>query len=393
MNKKNVLFISHSSDLYGAEKSLLLLLKNINREIFKPIIILPNAGPLYEIIEKYNIKAYEVKLSWWVKSNDKKHTIYSFLRFIKKLMNELLSFYKLLKIIKKEKINLIYTNTIVVGSGSIAAKILKVPHIWHIREIINHNSNITPIFERKFLFKFIKRFSDKIIVNSKATAEQFDIIGESKKKFCIVYNAIDLRDFKLKKNEHRSNKGIYEFDWLVAVVGSIQPIKRQVDAIQSIKLAKRIIPNIKLLVIGGDGDCKYINKLKEIIKKENLIENVLFMGYRDDVPNILLRCKALLVPSWNESFGRAVIEGMAACIPVIAVNSGGPKEIITNEIDGFLVPPQKPKIISKKIIELYNSPSMGKTIGHNARKTVEKRFNVNLYVRNIEKIMIEVINK
>lgn len=382
-----VLFVSHSSLRYGAEKSLLLLLKNIDRKHFEPIVILPWPGPLKEKIDNLDIKIYEVWSPWWVKLHVGEARFGR--RIIKEIIQEIIAVFRLCRIVSKEKVAVIYTNTIVKFSGAITAIITKIPHLWHIREIIPDNPDLHSVLPHRLLFKFISRTSRTIIANSKATASQFQDIN-TKNKLRIIYNAQETNGSH-KFNSLKSIDGVKSTDWIVAVVGTFQKRKAQDDAIRAVKIAEGAITNIKLLLI-GDGQKEYKDYLKNLCSELNISDRIVFTGYRDDVPQILPHCKLLLMPSWNEPFGRVVIEAMVAGVPVIGANAGGLKEIIQEGTTGYLVPPKKPEEIAKKIIYLFHHPDLAKQMGNNGKKVVEERFSVQNYTRGIENIIREVVN-
>ena len=382
-----VLFVSHNSLRYGAEKSLLLLLKNIDRKHFEPIVILPCPGPLKEKIDNLDIKIYEVWSPWWVKPQVGEARFG--LRIIKEIIQEIIAVFRLCRIVSKEKVAVIYTNTIVKFSGAITAFITKKPHLWHIREIVPDNPNLCSVLPHKMLFKLISRTSRTIIANSKATASQFQDIN-TKNKLRIIYNAQETNGLH-KFNSLKSIDGVKSTDWIVAVVGTFQRRKAQDDAIRAVKIAEGAITNIKLLLI-GDGQKEYKDYLKNLCSELNISDRIVFTGYRDDVRQILPHCKILLMPSWNEPFGRVVIEAMVAGVPVIGANAGGVKEIIQEGTTGYLVPPKKPEEIAKKIIYLFHHPDLARQMGNNGKKVVEERFSVQNYTRGIENIIREVVN-
>jgi len=381
-----ILFISHSSAMAGAERSLLLLLENIDRKYFTPVVVLPRSGPLKEEIRHLNIKIYKVKIPLWLK--DRRNILLSFLKFGYSGILEVIALFMLYKIIKQEKIDMIYTNTTVIFSGAIIAFITKKLHIWHIREIIPENPYLHFFLPDRWIFNFILRSSNKIIANSKATAEQFQN-DKLDGKIRIIYNAVDIEKFKIH-HPFPYISGAKSTDWLIAVIGSLQKGKAQDDAIHAVEIAKKVIPNIKLLIV-GEGAKEYKNYLEELVFKLNVSTNVIFMGYRDNIPQILSYCKVLLVPSCNESFGRVVIEAMAAGIPVIGSDIGGIKEIIKNELTGYLILPKSPIEIAMKMIYLYRHTNISKKMGSAGRKLVKEKFNVNNYTRNVEKAIQEVI--
>ena len=382
-----VLFISHNSGMWGAERSLLLLLKNIDRKHFESIVILPGPGPLKEKIDNLNIKTYEVWSPWWVKPHVSKARFGR--RIIKEIIQEIIAVIRLCRIVSKEKVAVIYTNTIVKFSGAITAFITKKPHLWHIREIIPDNPNLLSVLPHKMLFKLISRTSRTIIANSNATTAQFQGIN-TKNKLRIIYNAQETNGSH-KFNSLKSIDGVKSTDWIVAVVGSFQKRKAQDDAIRAVKIAEGAITNIKLLLI-GDGQKEYKDYLKSLCSELNISERIVFTGYRNDVPQILSRCKLLLMPSWNEAFGRVIIEAMAAGIPVVGANGGGAKEIIQEGITGYLVSPKTPSEMAEKMVYLFRNPNVAKRLGINGEKNVAEKFSVSNYVHGIEEVLEDVVH-
>lgn len=381
-----VLFVSHSSGMWGAERSLLLLLKNIDRKHFEPIVILPCPGPLKEKIDNLDIKIYEVWSPWWVKLQVGEARFGR--RIIKEIIQEIIAVFRLCRIVSKEKVAVIYTNTIVKFSGAITAFITKKPHLWHIREIIPDNPNLRSVLPHKMLFKLISRTSRTIIANSNATTAQFQGIN-SDEKIRVIYNTSETTEVE-DSNYFPDIGGVKLTDWIVAVVGTFQKRKAQDDAIRAVKIAERAITNIKLLLI-GDGQKEYKDYLENLCSELNISDRIVFTGYRNDVPQILPHCKLLLMPSWNEPFGRVVIEAMAAGVPVIGANNGGVKEIIQDGITGYLVPPKNPAEIAKKMIYLFHHPLLAQQMGNNGKKVVEEKFSVQNYTRCVENIIREGI--
>lgn len=382
-----VLFVSHSSGMGGAERSLLLLLKNIDRKHFEPIVILPCPGPLKEKIDNLDIKIYEVWSPWWVKLQVGEARFGR--RIIKEIIQEIIAVFRLCRIVSKEKVAVIYTNTIVKFSGAITAFITKRPHIWHIREILPGNPDLQFFMPHRILFTFISKSTDKIIANSKATKSQFQGMNTNN-KLRVIYNAQE-RNESDKHNSLNCINGVEPADWLVAVVGTLQKRKAQDDAIRAVKIAEKVITNIKLLLI-GDGQKEHKDYLKNLCSELNISERIVFTGYRNDVPQILSRCKILLMPSWNEPFGRVIIEAMAAGIPVVGTNGGGAKEIIQEGITGYLVSPKTPSEMAEKMIYLFRNPNVAKRLGINGKKIVAEKFSVSNYVHGIEKVLKDVVH-
>lgn len=381
-----VLFVSHSARMAGAERSLLLLLKYMNRKLFEPIVVLPTSGPLKEEIERLGISTYEIKSPWWVRGK------IGIIRFGYCLAREILALFTFYRLIKLERADVFYTNTIVTFSGAISAFMVRKPHIWHIREIVPGNPHLHFFFSHNILVRFLSRLSHRIIANSNVTAAQFQGC-KSMGRIEVVYNAVDFEEFRVS-TPFPNIDGVKPQDWLVAVVGSLQRRKAQDEAIRAVKIAEKMIPNIRLLLIGeGNRDRGYRDYLRQQASKMGISGKVIFTGYRDDVPKILPHCRVLLMLSWDEPFGRATIEAMASGIPVVGTDGGATREILQDGVTGYLISPQHPSEVAEKLVELYRHPDVAKELGDNGKRIAKERFAPLAYTQRVEEIILKVVNK
>ncbi len=380
-----VLFVSHSEKLNGAERSLLILLNKIDKGHFKPIVVLPKSGPLEKEIKKLNIKVYKIKCPWWFRQ--RKKFILLIFRIVYNTIFETIALFKLNHVIRKEKINIVYTNSLVVFSGALSARLFKVPHIWHIREILINNPDLSFMFSSKWLFDFVINSSRYVITISQAVAQQFN----NKKNIKVVPNAVS--NEKVPGNFSNCNiPGISTGDWIVSCIGSLEKRKAQDVAIKAIHIALKEVLDIKLLLV-GDGNSVYKQYLRKLISSLNLEDKVIFTGFRYDILNMFQHSRVVLVPSLEEPFGRCTIEAMSVGIPVIGTNSGGTKDIILDNITGYLVPVNDPEAMAEKIRVLYKDPQLAEKMGENGRKRVREEFSSEKHITSIEKILINSLDQ
>jgi glycosyltransferase involved in cell wall biosynthesis len=285
-----------------------------------------------------------------------------------------------------ERVDIIYTNTIVVSSGAIAAKIARKAHIWHVHEIIEGNPNLRFFYSNDTLFRIINSLSDFIIANSTATASQFKCVTKIN-KIKVIHYGIEHGGHNMLSTLPAID-GIHKTDWIVAVVGRVQVRKGHDIAIRALSIARREIANIKLLIIGSS-DVLYANYLGQLSTDLNVVDRVIFTGRRDDIWRILPHCKALLVTSVSEGFGFTIIEAMSAGIPVIATKCGGPVDIIDDGITGYLVELGNYKEMAQKIIRLYRQPSLVSSFVEKGKDVVKENFPPEKYARAIEKVIQE----
>jgi glycosyltransferase involved in cell wall biosynthesis len=199
-----------------------------------------------------------------------------------------------------------------------------------------------------------------------------------------VPNGVDLERFRpdpAGRRAARAKLGVREGTALVGVVGQITPWKGQADAIEAVSLVGQRHPSILLLVVGSvkfagsrHDNHEYLAALHRRVAELGLGGRVRFLGEREDIPQLLRALDILLVPSWEEPFGRVVIEGMAVSTPVLATAVGGPAEVIEDGDDGILLPPRQPRRWADAIDALLADPDRRLALGCQARHTVEARF-------------------
>lgn len=122
------------------------------------------------------------------------------------------------------------------------------------------------------------------------------------------------------------------------------------------------------------GNRSYPRRLQEIAGELGLGDAVRFLGEREEVPEILRASDVALLPSWEEPFGRVVVEAMAMGVPVVATAIGGPAEIIRDGVDGVLVAPRQPEALAAAITRLLDDEPRRRAIGAASQRAVLARF-------------------
>jgi glycosyltransferase involved in cell wall biosynthesis len=371
---KKILFLHSSSELYGSDRSLLNLIKNIDKENFVVTVVLPDNGPLVDELKK--IKGVEVLIKDIAVLRRKylsvKGLIYYGIDFIN-------SIFYLSRIIFKKKIDIVYTNTSVVFPGGIAAKMLGKKSIWHIREIIENK------LERKVVSTIVNLFSDTIIANSRATASS---ISQNSKKLKVVYNAIES-----KGTQTTSNKVTSKNEIVVGMAGRINRWKGQKLFVDMAEKVLQENKSVKFEIAGGvyKGEDQLLDDLMAYINNKGLESKVTLLGQVDDMDFFYNNIDIFILPSIQpEPFGLVVLEAMEREIPVVATNHGGPVEIIENNVDGYLVDYVDASEMSKVVLQLACDSELRKKIGQSGRKKRRNTFSLENYVSSICKILMDI---
>ena len=170
----------------------------------------------------------------------------------------------------------------------------------------------------------------------------------------VLHNPVDLRRFDPAAADGRALReelGIGDAP-LLGVIAQITPWKAQDDAIRALAMVREAHPDARLVIVG---ETKFVGRdvtfdnpafrrgLDELAAELGVADAVHFLGEREDVPAVLAALDLLLVPSWQEPFGRTVIEGMAMGRVVLATAQGGPREILRDGVDGLLLAPRAPR--------------------------------------------------
>ena len=277
----------------------------------------------------------------------------------------------------------------------IAGRLCGVKNVYHVRQLIAR-----PIIFRKILAKTMDILSDVIIGSSTPVCEMFWENGISKEKCVLIFNGVDLSRYPLDLNRDsiRVELNITSEIKLVGLVGRMDPRKGHSYFLRAAKLILQEFQDVHFVIV-GDIDSHILKGYKEglfrMTKVLGLTSNVSFLGFREDVPEIMSGLDILVLASSSkrspEPLGRVLIEAMAAQRPVVATGDGGVTDIVIDDATGMLVPPRDERSMAKAIIYLLSNPSIAKEMGRNGRERVEELFSARDYVRNVEKVFYSLV--
>ncbi len=382
--RKKILFFSHSSELYGAEKALLQTIEGLNKQEFQPILVLSRKGPLHQKAEKLAVETILVPSKWWLTEKNRVwKQPFSWLLNLKCIV-------RIARLIKRKDIDLVFSNSAVNFCGALAARWKGVPHIWSIHEILGaKNAHLRFLFGRRALVSLLSALSTKIIVNSDATSQPF---GE-KGKVCTVFIGFkwSLQERGLREI-YRQKFGYVATDYVIGIVGKIYPEKGQKNVVESIGLIKKIHADVKLLVVGEVGDKGYFNKIQRFISAQKLEERVIFIDYHPEIFDVLALLDLLVIASSVESFGRVAVEAMSVKTPVLAVRKGAMAEVITPGENGFLVDSSDPEVLAEAILSIRDNPEQVQKVTEKGYQFVRGKYTVENQIKKTEEIVRECLS-
>lgn len=274
---------------------------------------------------------------------------------------------------RRLRADLVHANSVRAGLvAGVASRLGGPPALVHVRDCLpaGRAADLTR--------RAVTASAAMVLANSRYTAAAF-AAGASGPPIRVAHNAVDLRAFDpaaITRAEARARLGLPSADYVLGVVAQITPWKGQDDAIRACALVRRAYPGTRLLLVGSakfaarearHDNAGYLSDLRALAFELGLGSSVTFLGEREDVPALLRAMDVVLVPSWEEPFGRVVIEAMAMGTPVIATEVGGPAEVIEDGRNGVLLPPRSPERWANAILSLAGDPDLRTRLAHRGR--------------------------
>jgi glycosyltransferase involved in cell wall biosynthesis len=377
---KNVLIVNQSAELYGADKVILELINNFP-ENYNPIVVLHEEGPLKQLLEKNGI---QIIYSSVIKV---KRGILKPSFFVKLPFEIIKSFLTIKRQLKGKKIHLVHSNATSVFIGAFYSFFFRIPHLWHVHEIIEKPKRVALIYPKIIYF-----FSDKVIFNSVSTSNHFtSIYPKIKDKSSIIYNGQKRNINKISAAEIAKIKSSVsteiENKIIIGLVGRISKIKGQDLMLDAFTILQKKHTNIHLVFIGSavKGKEEYLNDILKKIEKNSLQNKVSFIDFQENIWPYYDAIDITVVPSTEkESFGLVATESMLSKKPVIAANHGGLVEIVKHQETGLLFEANNAIDLVEKITFLIENPNLILTYGKNGFKRVNENFSTKKFINSFK---------
>ncbi|MGH7681315.1 MAG: glycosyltransferase family 4 protein [Candidatus Eiseniibacteriota bacterium] len=212
---------------------------------------------------------------------------------------------------------------------------------------------------------------DAIIAISEGVRRALIDSGVASERIRVVPSGIDLTpyDTPFDRNEVRSRLGIGERERMVLQVAALAPHKSQVDLLDAAALAVQARPELRFW-IAGEGPLRA--DLEGQSRRLGLQERVRFLGFRNDVTDLLRAADIFCVSSYLEGLGTSTLDAMAAGLPVVATQVGGIPEIVTDGDSGLLVPARDPRRLADAIVKLGGDPGLRQAMGAAGKRRAQE---------------------
>lgn len=408
----NILFIESGGGWGGSSSYLYSFLKYLDRDKFNPVVFFyrNREGPFVDKIRALGIKVFysqkqilnhkdENILGKKAKLLEKMYEFFEktklksisklFLKAVEFPLLDIFIIVQITRIIKNEKIQLIFLNNDLNYHvpGVLAAKLVHIPCVCR----------KAGIGGGRIIKKLLSWFVDTFIAISNAAAEDLIQNKFPCKKMVMVYGGIDIEKFKpsYKRNVVRRELGIHQDAQVVGTISQIDIGKGHSDFIEATSLVLKECPHTMFLIVGEDVDTRggiLRKQLQQQIVSVGLEKNVIFTGWRTDVPDVLSAIDIYVQPSvYPEGLCIATLEAQGCGKPAVVTKAGGLAETIADGITGFVVPVGDSSALAKHILRLLKDKKLAIAMVKKAQDRVKKNFDIRRNVKQAEQLCLGLL--
>ncbi|MEA2178714.1 MAG: L-malate glycosyltransferase [Solirubrobacteraceae bacterium] len=374
----SVLFVNHTSRVSGAEHTLLDLLRGLPNGAAAAVACPP--GDLGDRVAALGVPSVRLR------GTDAGLALHP-VRTPQALAGLAVDGVRVLRAARRRGSGVVHANsTRAALSCAVARRLGGPPLVVHVHDVLGDDR------VSRLVRAVILATADVVLANSehvRASVERPD--GPP---VLVVDNPVDLERFDPAAADGpriRRELGLAPADPLLVLVGQITPWKGQETAIRALAELPPRLAATRLAVVGETvfttagtrfRNESYREELERLASDLGVGERVLFLGARDDVPDVLAAADVALVPSWEEPFGRVVIEAMAMGVAVVATEVGGPREILSAG-GGVLVAPRAPEAWAAAITRLLDDPAARRDAGETGRAQARQRYGLQRFVERV----------
>lgn len=323
---RKVLFVASDNNMAsGAFRSMAKLCELLQLNFgYTPIVVLPTDGDGENLLDDASIRYVRIKSYDWVVPLGYEWTVINRMkRVVKKLLNKN-AVNKIAKLIKKEKIDILHSNTTYTYVGALAAKKANIPCVWHLRELLEEDQS-NQIWDTRGI-QLINSVTKVVAISNFVYDKYQNQISDN--KLVMIPNGIEEQDFYVERI--KNNNKMLEF----LCVGGLYEGKGQATIIQACAvLVKKGMKDFHVSFVGrGEKQKEY----EQLVHDLNLEQCITLCGAHKDVLPFYKKADVMIMSSRAEAFGRTTVEAMMAGCAIIGSNSGGTPEILDYGNCGYL---------------------------------------------------------
>lgn len=374
-----ILYVGADALVCGAGYSMIKLIEELKAKDCDVVPVVRKGNSEGVLTEK-GIPHYIVNAQSWALSNSYSRTKRIVIGIVKYFMN-IKCYFQYLKIIQKEKPDIIHINALTTYPIAQAAVKAKTPFVWHIREMLEEDFDIS-FWNKQFAYSLMKKATYFIAISKCVESKYKKIVGN---KIRCIYNGVDRQQFYNAEHEIFNNDII-----TITMAGRINENKGQRRCLENLISLLKANPNIILQFAGTGEECD-IQELKNICQKNQLTDSqVRFLGFVKDMGKLWSETDIAIVYSKFEAFGRVTVEAKMAGALVVGYKSGGTVELIEDGKTGFLFDDYSASL-ADVVSNIVSEKKKARNIAIEGRNQVESVFTSERNTMEIVKLYKEIL--
>lgn len=370
-HKIKILQTIRQGKIGGGETHVINLVESLNKDLYESVVLSFTEGPMVDHMKALGVKTYVIETE----------RPFDFTKWdaVKKVM-------------EKEKIDIVHAHGTRANSNTnSSARKLGIPVLYTV-----HGWSFHP--DQNFLVRNLRIWSEKYLVNkSTLTLCVSDSnLNDAGKEFRlerakVIKSGINLDKFNPEGSftDIRKELGIADDEVLV---GYIVRITKQKDPLTLIKAIAMMPEELKIkFLLVGDGDLK--EEVVKAAKELNVFSRIIFMDFRQDIPDILNAIDIYCLPSLWEGLPIGLLEAMAMHKAIVATAIDGTEEVISHLENGVLIPVKSPEKLAESLLLVAGNKALRTQLGKKAGETIAKDFSIEKMTEKIEKVYDELIQQ
>lgn len=283
---------------------------------------------------------------------------------------------ELRRFLKEERIQIVQTffESSDIWAGTVAKTMSKVKLIWSRRDM-----GILRTHKHHLAYRLMAAAPDAVFaVSEQVRRHCIEVDRIDPARVMTVYNGLDLSDWSKAPSASKSSK-----TQLVTTVGNIRRVKGHDVFIQAAATVAAQFPHVSFSVAGDILEHDFFVELQTMVRELNLSDRFHFVGGVSDLHAHLSAADIFVLPSRSEGFSNAIVEAMAASLPVVATNVGGNAEAVEDGVSGFVVPSEDPAALASAIIRLLSDTSQARIMGAAGKALAAEKFTTEAMMNRI----------
>jgi glycosyltransferase involved in cell wall biosynthesis len=368
-----VLNVLYDERVGGPQRRVLQVAPQLRKRGLETVVVMPKGDPAFgSLLKQAQIPFHEIDLVRL------RHTLNPLVHagFLARFWPNVMA---LRRLIREHHIEAVHTNGLMNIQAAVAAHLESVPLVWGLNDVG------TLKLLRLAIVPLVRSWAERIAIAADAVGQYYFpnplALGE---RLHLLYAPVDIRRFgpHVDGSLVRGEFGIGDSSPVVGMVANIGPGKGIEYFLEAAATIKRRYPEAVFLLVGAklDNRRRYWSALMRQTVRLGLGRDVIFTGWRNDVPQLLRSMTVYVHPSEAEACPMAVLEACASGLPVVATDVGGTRELVRDGVTGILIEPREPAEMADAVIRLLASREAARRMGLAGAEHMSKFFSLDACV-------------